>query len=211
MKRDFTTGRFLKNGGEPLSEEHKRKISLANKGHIMSLEQRQQISERQKGRALSEEAKQKLSDFWKGKKKSPEQIENIRKAKLGDKNPNHNRVYTKEERIKRSQSLKGINKGEKNNAWKGGIYPEIWKQRTCLNYKFWREEVFKRDNFTCQKTKVRGGQLHTHHVLPFSKYPELRFDINNGITLSKKSHKEFHKIYGFNNNLQQLQIFLKGE
>lgn len=34
--------------------------------------------------------------------------------------------------------------------------------------------------------------------------------LDNGITLSKKAHKEFHKIYGRKNNTkEQLEEFLK--
>jgi hypothetical protein len=43
----------------------------------------------------------------------------------------------------------------------------------------------------------------------FAEFPELRTSIENGITLSEKAHKEFHKKYGFRNNTkEQLQEFL---
>lgn len=55
-------------------------------------------------------------------------------------------------------------------------------------YKAWRSSVFKRDDFTCQRCKVRGGYIMAHHVKPWSKFPELRYDINNGVTLCKTCH-----------------------
>ena len=61
----------------------------------------------------------------------------------------------------------------------------------------------------CQKYGTRGEKLHPHHILNFSDHPELRFAIDNGIILSEKAHKEFHKKYGFNNNTKgQLIEFL---
>ena len=82
--------------------------------------------------------------------------------------------------------------------------------RHRISYKEWRNTVFTRDNFTDQKTKERGGILHPHHILNFAQYPELRFNVSNGITLSEQSHKLFHKIYGKKNNThEQIVEFIK--
>ncbi len=96
--------------------------------------------------------------------------------------------------------------GEKNPLWKGGISPENNKIRGNLKYQIWVKLVFKRDNYTCKKTSQYGGKLTAHHIKNFAQYPELRFDINNGITLSFESHKEFHNIYGKRNNTQEQLI-----
>lgn len=103
-------------------------------------------------------------------------------------------------------------RGEKNNLWRGGKmnqYPENEKIRKSIEYRLWREAVFARDNWTCQKTGVKGGRLVVHHVQNFADFPELRTSIENGITLSKETHNEFHKTYGKkNNNREQLNNFL---
>lgn len=127
---------------------------------------------------------------------------------------------TKETKIKLSISHlgqrawnKGINQwqttGNKNPNWKGGITPTNHKIRTSLEMKLWRKSCYERDNFTCQKTGEVGGKLVVHHINNFADFPELRTSIENGITLSYKSHKEFHKKYGTRNNTkEQLDEFL---
>jgi len=117
-------------------------------------------------------------------------------------------LYSDEQLKRFSDSHKG-KIGEKSSHWKGGITPENHLIRTSIEYSLWRQAVFARDNWTCQKCKVRGVTLHSHHIKSFARFPELRFAIDNGITFCKGCHKEFHKIYGKrNNNRQQLEEFL---
>lgn len=86
---------------------------------------------------------------------------------------------------------------EKAPNYKDGKCNERLLIRARLQFKNWRRAVFKRDNFTCQKCgDSKGGNLEAHHIKEFSKFIELRFDINNGITLCKKCHKETDN-YGF--------------
>lgn len=87
-----------------------------------------------------------------------------------------------------NKGLKGFNSGEKNNLWKGGVTPLNYKIRNSLEYKQWRMQVFLRDNFTCQFCNKRGGEMNAHHIKPFYKFPELRFELNNGVTLCKGCH-----------------------
>jgi hypothetical protein len=100
--------------------------------------------------------------------------------------------------------------GDKHYNWKGGITSLNEKCRKSVEYKLWRKSVLERDNWTCQKYGKKGGNLIAHHINNFSEFIELRTAINNGITLSDKAHKEFHKKYGIKNNTkQQLEEFLK--
>lgn len=59
-------------------------------------------------------------------------------------------------------------------------------------HKLWRKRVYKRDNYTCQRCGATGGDLNAHHKHGIATHPELAFDIDNGITLCKPCHDDFH-------------------
>lgn len=84
------------------------------------------------------------------------------------------------------------NRGIKNKNWNGGISRAYKYGYHSVEYKQWHNDVFERDNFTCQICNTRGTYLHAHHIKGFSKYPDLRFTVSNGITLCKKCHMEVH-------------------
>lgn len=69
--------------------------------------------------------------------------------------------------------------------------------RASKEFKAWRKSVFKRDNYTCQKCGSKStGNLEAHHIKDFALYPELRLDINNGLSLCKDCHRKTDN-YGF--------------
>ena len=90
--------------------------------------------------------------------------------------------------------------GSKNGNWKGGITKDYQRVRNSLKYQEWRLEVYKKDNFTCQKCGCNeGGNLNAHHILSFKDWPEARIVVDNGMTLCKDCHKDYHGIYGYTN------------
>ena len=130
------------------------------------------------------------------------------KANLGKKQT-EKQIKEKSERYKKLGIHPPIMFGENNHAWKGGITPIVIKIRTSPEYIFWRKSILLNYNFTCQKTGQQGGKLVVHHINNFADFPELRFNIDNGIVLSEDTHKEFHKKYGKSNNTrEQIEEFL---
>ena len=64
------------------------------------------------------------------------------------------------------------------------------KEMGRLEYRQWRLSVFKRDKYTCVLCNRVGDKLHADHIKSYSKYPDLRLDINNGRTLCVECHRK---------------------
>ena len=185
-----------------LSKEWRRKIGEANKGNKKCLgyknalgyrhteEWKRQNSLRHKGKIVSEETKQKMR-------------ENALKQGFGKMG------IGKKMSEKAKRKMSESKKGNKNPMWRGGVTSERNKIYNSPQWKLWRLSVFERDKFVCQMPNCNQKEryLEAHHIKQFVNYPELRFDINNGITLCKNCHnltkrkeKSFEKI--FNNILK---------
>jgi 5-methylcytosine-specific restriction endonuclease McrA len=92
-------------------------------------------------------------------------------------------------------NYKNANLGEKSHFWKGGITKKTQQYRCSAKAREFRIKVFERDNYTCIICNVRSGKgkaviLNADHIKPWSFFPELRYDINNGRTLCLDCHKK---------------------
>ncbi len=83
--------------------------------------------------------------------------------------------------------------GEFHWNWKGGKTPVNQRERSSKEYAEWRKAVFERDGFTCQLCGRVGGGLQAHHIRHWSTNINERYQVQNGVTLCKKCHKELHK------------------
>lgn len=105
-------------------------------------------------------------------------------------------------------------KGDSHFAWNSNLSDEDRNnKRHIYHYNEWRFSVYKRDNFTCRACgSKKSGNFHAHHILNYHNNPHKRVCIDNGITLCKDCHSNFHHIYGYReNNMEQLKEFLKGK
>jgi 5-methylcytosine-specific restriction endonuclease McrA len=176
-----------------------RLAALGRKRSAASIEKTRQANI---GRKPSPEARQKMSLARRGKKHPPEFGEKVSKALTG-------RKFSKEHRQNLSKALMGNRRalglkhseetknkirltklGEKNYCWKGGVSSINARIRRSYEYRNWRKAVFERDDYTCVNCQNRGIRLNADHIKPFAKYPEFRFDINNGRTLCVPCHKK---------------------
>lgn len=100
--------------------------------------------------------------------------------------------------------------GEEHHSWNPNLTEE---ERLTSRYgrgpdvKRWYRAVLARDNYTCQISGVRGGDLSAHHITPWSRDSDLRYDLANGLTLSRTLHKEFHRLYGNTCGSSELAAF----
>ena len=144
-------------------------------------------------------------------------------------NKNKTNIYSKETlklmKIKKqgkhysiaTEFKKGQNIKEKHWNWKGGVISLYEQIRNLEEYNQWRNEIFKRDNYTCQNCSDSvGNNLEAHHIKSFIEILQdflqvynqfspiedketlvrlamsyqLFWDTMNGITLCKECHME---------------------
>ena len=95
--------------------------------------------------------------------------------------------------IETRRKMADAHRGSKSNFWRGGARKTAYKHYQNVEYRNWRSLVFKRDDFTCQLCAVRGVFLHPHHIKSYTFFPELRYEVSNGVTLCVPCHKKHHK------------------
>lgn len=83
-----------------------------------------------------------------------------------------------------------------------------WSTEMCD----WRKSVYERDNYSCVICNIRGTELNAHHIKRFCEYPELRFCVDNGITLCEEHHKStYKKEYLFEDLFNKIIADIKAE
>ncbi|MFA6992667.1 MAG: NUMOD3 domain-containing DNA-binding protein [Candidatus Gracilibacteria bacterium] len=170
-----------------------------SKGHILSKEGLKKIKETRANQIFPEGHYKRISENHK---------------KIGVGKWMLGRKLSKETRLKISEN----HKGEKTHLWRGGVDTSLYsKIRNSIQSRFWREDVFKRDNYTCTWCgDKRGHNLNADHIKSFAlilKENNIKtveeaiackelWDINNGRTLCVPCHKKTDNWgYGARKNL----------
>lgn len=108
---------------------------------------------------------------------------------------------------KREHFIEGIKRRSEDENWRaakhfqrGAAHPRFAGGKQKLRaqemahyeYKAWRVNVFKRDGYQCQDCGQHGGNLIAHHIQRWADFPELRYEVSNGITLCAGCHDTRH-------------------
>jgi predicted HNH restriction endonuclease len=86
--------------------------------------------------------------------------------------------------------------GNRNPHWKDGTGYERAGRKHEERVNQWRRRVFATDPYNCQWCGYKQGKpnsLNAHHIKSWSKYSDERFNVDNGITLCVKCHRELHR------------------
>jgi hypothetical protein len=134
-------------------------------------------------------------------------------ARSGINNPQYGKIISEETRNKQKTSHIGLQRGNKNPNWNGGVTSLYRLIRTSAKMIDWRNAVFKKDNYKDYYSGCAGtsrNQIEAHHVIPFYKLL-LKYnittldqayncaplwDVNNGRTLLHHTHKAHHDMWG---------------
>ena len=172
---------------------------MRKKGFKHSEETKEKMKHNHWSTKNREEISKKISKSRKGMKFTLKHIENIKKSNIGGNSKSFKKghIHSEESRLKISMT---------KNKGKTLIQKLVRKNKKYLQ---WRADVFKRDNYHCNKCG-NGGKLNAHHLISLSsilknyyikstqdarKCKEL-WDIGNGITLCEQCHKGTNN-YGY--------------
>lgn len=184
---------IYKHKGHPMSEEHKRKLSLIFKGRKVSQEQKEQIRQKVKKLWENPEYRNNMVVKHRGKKMHPNTLKSLILANKGRKHS----AEEIEARASRSMGLKrteeqkkkngDAHRGEKAGNWKGGITlgenrkkyynfksleRHTRKMKAEGSHTFGEWELLKKQyNYTCPccKRKEPEIKLTQDHIIPLSK------------------------------------------
>ncbi len=105
----------------------------------------------------------------------------------------------------------GLKKSGVNNPnWKPQLEEKNIRNSNWYYNRTWSKRVKKRDLYMCSicKNRFDSKDLEAHHINSYKMDKISRLNIDEGVTMCKKHHQNFHIKYGRgNNNLEQFQEF----
>lgn len=93
-------------------------------------------------------------------------------------------------RRKLSEAKRDRLTGSDNPNWRGGtLYRD--PERNRFRAKMWVKTVKNRDGWRCVECSSQD-RLHAHHIKRWKDYPDLRYEVSNGVTLCHSCHEKAH-------------------
>ena len=143
----------------------------------------------------------KHTDEWKQKARE-RMLGNTRGFVKGKSSPRKGKKATKLSHWKGKKlpypvwnnGLKGYKAGEEHYNWVSDRtqlqrFSDDNLQRASSMHREWSKQVKIREKYQCKiANKDCMGKLESHHILNWRDHPELRYEINNGITLCHFHH-----------------------
>lgn len=134
---------------------------------------------------------QMMKDVWaSGKRSGGYKLSDATRAKMS--------AAKKGKKYRLGVKLTEDQKRHLSQIFSGSLHPQYKPDRSSLAarqerndaaYCAWRSEVLSRDGFACKMLNAEcAGKIIAHHIKPWSKYPELRYETKNGISLCKAHH-----------------------
>lgn len=178
--------------GKSFSEEHKRKIGAASRRRHPSNEAKQKMRDAKIGKPLSEEHKRKLGEVRRGKHFSDEHKQKLREANLGKhyasketrqkmREAHLGKYHSEESKQKMSKSRLGA----KNANWRGGISCDLYGPEFTNSLK---QQIRERTNCSCQLCGIKqtSRKLSIHHI----DYDKLNNTTDNLVALCTICHSK---------------------
>jgi len=78
--------------------------------------------------------------------------------------------------------------GPQNGNWNG----DPRRNHRPSKHAAWARAVISRDGGKCRHCGSADTELHAHHVKSYKTHPELRFDLDNGLSLCAPCHWQVH-------------------
>jgi hypothetical protein len=150
--------------------DHTNKPGQFKKGHQINT-----------GLKRSEETKLKIRALHIGKKRSEESKLRMSVSHIGVPLSEEHKNALRLARKKGHESHNWIKDRTKIKTGDRSFNDPLQKQ--------WSLDVKKRDKWSCRIADINcEGRLEAHHILSWKDYPELRYEVNNGITLCHHHH-----------------------
>jgi len=174
------------NKGKVCSQETRHRIRLAKLGSVQSLETRTKRSESLK-RAYAEGRHERKGILY-----TLELREKRRLAMLGNKRAKGHKMsetQLEKQRVRMIGNHYTLGRRKEGIRIKAKRAPRGWDGKISNEYLVWMRQVKNRDYWKCQISNDDcSGRVEAHHILRWRDFPELRYEIKNGITLCHFHH-----------------------